>query len=95
MRGLWAGAVAGALLCAGCSGDEEPVEVTTTDSAGRTTVITQEATQEPSSTPEDDVAPTTAAMTSVMLEGPGTPVELDLPETWTVAPRPRRCAAAP
>lgn len=85
MRGLWAaGAVAGVLLCVGCSGDEEPVEVTTTDSAGRTTVITQEATEEPSPTPDEDVAPTTAALTSVLLEGAGTAVEVDLPETWTV-----------
>lgn len=84
MRGLWAGAVAGALLCAGCSGDEEPVEVTTTDSAGRTTVITQEATEEPTPSVDEDGAPTTAAMVSTLLEAPGASVEIDLPETWTV-----------
>ncbi len=84
MRGLWAGAVTAALLCAGCSGDDEPVEVTTTDSAGRTTVITQEATEEPTATEQGDIAQTTAAMVSTLLEGPGTSVEIDLPEGWTV-----------
>lgn len=84
MRGLWAGTVAVALLCAGCSDDEVPVEVTTTDSAGRTTVITQEATEEPSPTAAEDVVPTTVATASTVLEGPGTRIEFDLPETWTV-----------
>lgn len=88
MRSIWVGVVLAGLLCAGCSDDEEPVEVTTTDSAGRTTVITQEVTATPTPSPGPESAPTTVALTSVVLETSGGNLEIDLPETWTVQPLP-------
>ncbi len=87
MRSLWVGAAIGVLLCAGCSDDEtepEQVEITTTDEAGNTTVVTQDATEEPEPS-QDDVAATTATFISAVLKGPGkTSVALDVPQSWQI-----------
>ncbi|WP_161958386.1 hypothetical protein [Ornithinimicrobium cavernae] len=79
------GTAIGVLLCAGCSdGEDGSVEVTTTDSAGRTTVVTQEVTEDPEPSP-DDAATTTTTFISAVLEGPeGTGVAFDLPDTWSI-----------
>lgn len=90
MRSVWVGVVAVALCCAACSDDDSaPVEITTTDSAGRTTVVTQEVTQVPptATDAEGDPGPGAepVAMVATSLEGPdGTAYEVELPETWTV-----------
>lgn len=86
MRTVWLGAVVTALLCAGCSGGGggETVEVTTTDEAGRPTVVTQEVTEAPEPT-GPDAAPATAALVSTVLDVPGGGrLAFDLPDTWRI-----------
>lgn len=90
MRRVWVGVVAAALCCAGCSDDDPaPVEITTTDSAGRTSVVTQEVTEEPPAATDagegPGAEPVATALVTTQLEGPdGTTYEVELPETWTV-----------
>lgn len=89
MRGIVVGAATVALLCAGCSdGEGETVEITTTDSAGQPTVVTQEVTQtpeEPEETTDVDAAPTTVDLVAQVFDVPGgTQVALDLPQDWTI-----------
>lgn len=89
MRVLCLGVVATALVCAGCTGDgeTEAVEITTTDEAGRTTVVTQEVTEEPEPTGQDtgEAAPTTATLVETTLTVPGgSLIAFDMPDTWTV-----------
>ncbi|NLG23010.1 MAG: hypothetical protein GX555_16440 [Actinomycetales bacterium] len=90
MRGLAVGLTVTALACAGCTvgdGEGEPVEITTTDAAGRTTVVTQEVTQapEPTGGTDGDAAPTTATLVETVLDVPGgARIAFDMPDTWTV-----------
>lgn len=90
MRGLGVGLTVAALACAGCTldgGEGESVEITTTDAAGRTTVVTQEVTQAPRPTGDDvtDAAPTTATVVETVLDVPGGDrIAFDMPDSWTV-----------
>lgn len=77
-----AASAVGALLVAGCSGGEDsPAPVTTTDQAGRTTVITPTPTPEP--TAPDDAGPTTAVGVE-MREVTLGPVRMRIPRGWEV-----------
>lgn len=86
--GSGAGLAAAALACSGCSGgDGDTVEITTTDAAGRTTVVTQEVTAapEPTDSGVTATAPATAELVSTVLEVPGgAQITFDLPDDWTV-----------
>ncbi|MCK0112873.1 hypothetical protein MWU75_12055 [Ornithinimicrobium sp. F0845] len=90
MRGMGLGLAVTALVCSGCTlgdGEGESVEITTTDAAGRTTVVTQEVTQAPEPTDGEvtDAAPTTATLVPTVLDVPGgTRIAFDMPDTWSI-----------
>lgn len=72
------------LACASCSGGEDTVEITTTDSAGQTTVITQEVTEDPDDDAgQDRVDPTFAPMEPVTVPVPGgSALTFQMPADW-------------
>lgn len=86
MRRMLGGVAVTGLLCVGCSGGEDTVEITTTDSAGQPTVITQEVTQAPEE-PAGDVrpAPTLAPLEPTSVSAPGgATVAFAMPADWTL-----------
>lgn len=90
MSRWWVGLVVAGLAVTSCSGDDrDTVEITTTDSAGRTTVVTQQVTETPTDTSTGDAAPTTAALVATALELPdGSSIAFDMPDSWAVEPMP-------